>query len=74
MLKTMTQKEFSEEIEKYVRTSKESYMDSVIMYCKENDMDYENINSLMSTVLKQKIQFEAENLNMMAKTANQLPL
>ncbi len=74
MLKTMTQKEFSEEIEKYVKISRESYMDSVIMYCKENDMDYENINSLMSTVLKQKIQFEAENLNMMAKTANQLPL
>ena len=74
MLKTMTQKEFSEEIEKYVKNSRESYMDSVIMYCKENDLDYENINSLMSTVLKQKIQFEAENLNMMAKTANQLPL
>ena len=74
MLKTMTQKEFSEEIEKYVKKSRESYMDSVIMYCKENDLDFENINSLLSTVIKQKIQFEAESLNMMAKTSTQLPL
>jgi hypothetical protein len=74
MLKTMSQKEFSEEIEKYVRVTRESYMDSIIMYCKENDLDYESINSLLSTVLKQKIQYEAENLNMMAKTATQLPL
>ena len=74
MLKTMTQKEFSEEIEKYVKNSRESYMDSVIMYCKENDLDFESINSLLSTVIKQKIQFEAENLNMMAKTSTQLPL
>jgi len=70
----MSQKEFSEEIEKYVRVTRESYMDSIIMYCKENDLDYESINSLLSTVLKQKIQYEAENLNMMAKTATQLPL
>lgn len=74
MLKTMTQKEFSEEIEKYVKNTRESYMDSVIMYCKENDLDFESINSLLSTVIKQKIQFEAENLNMMTKTSTQLPL
>jgi len=70
----MSQKEFSEEIEKYVRDTRQSYMDSIIMYCKEKELDFESINSLLSTVLKQKIQFEAESLNMMAKTANQLPL
>lgn len=75
MLKTMSEKEFNAEIEKYVQKTKMNYLDSIVMYCDENELEYESVSSLLNKVIKEKIQYEAETLNLMQKTTTvRLPL
>ena len=75
MLKTMSEKEFNAEIEKYVQKTKMNYLDSIVMYCDENELEYESVSALLNKVNKEKIQYEAETLNLMQKTTTvRLPL
>jgi len=65
----MNSKEFSLEIEKIVREKKDlTYMDAVIWYCEQNDIDVGTVNPLISKTLKQKIEMEAQKLNFLPKT------
>ncbi len=61
----MNSKEFSLTIEGIVKEKRISHMDAVIWYCDENDLDPSQISSLVSKSLKEKIQVEATNLNML---------
>jgi hypothetical protein len=45
------------------------YMDSVLYYCEQNEMEPETAATLITGKLKQKIREEAENLNFLPKTA-----
>ena len=45
------------------------YMDSVLFYCEQNEMEPETAASLITGKLKQKIREEAEDLNFLPKTA-----
>jgi hypothetical protein len=65
--------EFSLHIEDQVRLLKISYMEAVIAYCNEQDIDVERIAGLISPALRDKIQLEAEELNMI-KRSGKLPL
>lgn len=69
-----TANEFSLHIEKLVTSKKLSYMEAVIMYCEEADIDVESIKSLVNKSLKEKIQSEAEELNYFKRRAGKLPL
>lgn len=60
-------------IEAKVAEKKLSYMEAIITYCEEADIDVESIKSLVNKTLKEKIQFEAEELNYFKRTAK-LPL
>lgn len=71
----MSGKEFNAEIEKYVQKTNMNYLDSIVMYCDENELEYESVSSLLNKVIKEKIQYEAETLNLMQKnTTVRLPL
>ena len=59
--------EFCLYIEEEVMMKDISYMDCVLQYCVENDIDPESIKSLINQSLKDKIRVEAENLNMIKK-------
>jgi len=65
--------EFSIHIEEQVRSLNISYMEAIITYCNEQDIDVERIAGLISSSLKDKIQLEAEELNMI-KRGGRLPL
>jgi len=65
--------EFSLYIEERVLKEKISYMDAIIDYCTTNDVDLESIGSLVTTSLKEKVQLEAEEANML-KPRGKLPL
>lgn len=67
--------DFVIDIEKLVVNKKINFFDAVILYCEINNIEVEVAASLVkqSTVLKSKIQYEAENLNLMRKTAR-LPI
>jgi len=70
----MNTKEFSLEIEKIVQTKKGiTYMDAVLDYCKENEIDPGTVAHLISKPLKGKITIEAQKLNLIPKTG-QLPV
>jgi hypothetical protein len=70
----MKSKEFSLKIEKIVQNKKGiSYMDAVLKYCEENDIDPGTIAPLISKTLKDKIEIEAQNLNFLPKTGK-LPM
>lgn len=59
--------EFSLFIEEEVSKRNVTYMDCVLDYCKENDIDPESLKSLINQSLKDKIRVEAEGLNMIKK-------
>jgi hypothetical protein len=66
---------FMQEIEKLVAQKKMEYIDAVVLYCKENDIEIETAASLIkgSAKMKAKIQNEAEELNYIPKS-RKLPI
>lgn len=65
--------EFSLYIEERVSKEKIGYMDAIIDYCYHNDVDIEGVANLVTPSLREKIQLEAEEANMM-KPRGKLPL
>ena len=65
--------EFSLHIEERVLREKIGYMDAVIQYCNEVDIDIESVSKLINQSLKDKIQSEAEEQNYFKKRGK-LPL
>ena len=64
----MNSKEFSLKIEQIVREKKGiSYMDAVLSYCQDNDIDPSTVAPLLTKALKDKIAVEAQNLNYLPK-------
>ena len=61
----MNSKEFSLKIESIVRNKRVTYMDAIIDYCKENDIDVGTVNPLVNKSLKEKIKEEALNLRLL---------
>ena len=65
--------EFSLYIEDKVIKDKVGYMDAIINYCNEMDIEIDNIGPLVNQSLKDKLQLEAEDANLMKKRGK-LPL
>lgn len=67
---------FAEEIEKLVHNSKEmKYVDAIIHFCEENNLDVESVPKLISKPLKEKIKVEAMENNLLKRTSHaKLPL
>lgn len=71
----MNSKEFSLNIEGVVKEKRISYMDAVILYCEENDIDISTAKPLISKSLKEKIKLEATNKRMLKYSKQgQLPI
>ena len=61
----MNSKEFSLIIEGVVRDKKPiSYMDAILWYCEQNQIEVESVGRLISKALKEKIQVEASKANL----------
>lgn len=67
--------EFPAEIERIVKEKQIEYMEAVILWCEYNGLEIEFAGELIrrNAVLRSKIQYEAENLNFMKKSAR-LPI
>lgn len=65
--------EFSLYIEEKVLQDSIGYMDAVIAYCNDVDIDVEAVTKLINQSLKDKIQIEAEDQNYM-RSRGKLPL
>ncbi len=61
---------FAQEIEKLVQVNVEmSYIDAIIHFCEQNNIDLESVPKLISKPLKEKIKYEAMELNFLKKTS-----
>ena len=65
--------EFSLYIDEIVANFSITYMDAVINYCHEKDIEIDSIGSLINQKLREKIQMEAETANMI-KPRGHLPV
>lgn len=67
--------QFMQEIEDMVKEKGMEYIDAVLLYCDENDIEVETAAALIkgSAKMKAKIQIEAESNNYLPKTGK-LPL
>lgn len=67
--------DFVKEIDKLAGVKGLTYFDAVMHYCEINNIEMETAASLIkqSTVLKARIQIEAENLNMLRRSGR-LPI
>ena len=68
--KFMTSAKFSQEVGKIAVTNEDmNYIDSVLHLCEINEIEVESVSKLISKPLKEKLKYEAQQLNFMKKTS-----
>jgi len=65
---------FSQDIEKIVIEKNTSYMDAIVLYCEQTNLEIEVAAKLISKPLREKIKMEAEDLNFLPKPKKQKKL
>jgi hypothetical protein len=61
---------FAQEIENLVQVNVEmNYIDAIVHFCEQNNIDLESVPKLISKPLKEKIKYEAMELNFLKKTS-----
>ena len=61
---------FAQEIEYLVQTNEEmNYIDAIVYFCEKNNIDVESVPKLISKPLKEKIKYDAMELNFLKKTS-----
>lgn len=73
MTKFLTEASFQLKIEELVREKRVSYMDAVLLFCHENDLEPSDISKVVSSNLKEKIRDDAVSDGLMKRTS-QLPI
>ena len=61
--------EFSEKIVEIAQDTGMTMMDSIIQYCEDTGLEIDVASTLISSALKSKIREEAQELNLLKKTA-----
>ena len=69
----LTPNKFALIIENMVKDKKISYIDAILEYCKTHEIDPSNTKSMINKTLKEKVAFEAQNLNMLKEKEAKLP-
>ena len=70
----MTPNKFAIIVEDIVRKKRISYIDAVVLYCTENQIDRATTKSMINKNLKEKIAYEAQELNMLKEKTAKLPI
>lgn len=66
--KFLSPDKFSLDIEKYVNTHDCNYIDAIVSYCEEYNIELETVPKLISKPLKEKLKYNAEKLNFLKST------
>ena len=60
---------FAQAIEQLVLDNKSmNYIDAIVHFCEQNNLDLESVPKLISKPLKEKIKWDAQQLNFMKRT------
>ena len=68
----MTSAKFSVEIEKIVKESDLNYIEAIVQFCEDKNIEMDGINKLISKPLKEKLKYDAQRLNYMKRTSKAL--
>ena len=61
---------FAQEIEPLVQVNKNmNYIDAIVHFCDQNSIDLESVPKLIPKPLKEKIKYEAQELNFLKRTS-----
>jgi FKBP-type peptidyl-prolyl cis-trans isomerase (trigger factor) len=67
---------FNQEIEDFVYETGESYIDAIVHFCEKNQLEIESVAKakMLNKVIKQKIESEASDLNLLREKLCRLPV
>ncbi len=67
---------FAQEIESLVQVNKDmNYIDAIVYFCDNNNIDVESVPKLISKPLKEKLKYEAQELNFLKRSSRaKLPI
>jgi hypothetical protein len=73
--KFLTPSKFAMEIETIVAKEQMNYIDAICHYCEINNIEVDSVTKLISKPLKERLKYDAINLNFMKKTSRaKLPI
>jgi|TARA_R110000822_G_scaffold170026_2_gene309884 hypothetical protein len=74
--KFMVPAQFAQEIEKLVQENRElNYIDAIVVFCEKNSIELESVPKLLSKPLKEKLKFNATELNFLKRSSRaKLPI
>ena len=68
----MTAAKFSVEIENIVKDSDLNYIEAIVQFCEDKNIELDGVNKLISKPLKEKVKYDAQRLNYMKRTSRGL--
>ena len=74
MILFMDKNDISKEIESYVEKNGGSYIDSVLFFCEKYTVDPEYMKKYITKPIKEKLEIEGRELNILRKKETKLPL
>ena len=73
--KFLDQNKFTTDIEQLVLTTELNYIEALVSYCEENNIEFESVGKLIAKPLNDKLKAEATELNYLKRTSkSKLPL
>jgi hypothetical protein len=73
--KFVSKEKFASDIEALVLKTNMNYIDAIVLYCEQQGIEIESVGKLISKPLKEKVKFDATELNYLKKTTRgKLPL
>ncbi len=68
--KFLCQSKFSKIIEEIVKVNDDmNYIDAIVHYCEQNNLEVDSVSKLISKPLKEKLKCDAINLNFLKRTS-----
>ena len=64
----ITTKRFSKDIEELVKSKRLTYIEAIVYFCEQKDIEPERVARFIDKGMKEKIQVDAEALNFLPKT------
>lgn len=71
--KFLTETSFQLQIEQCVIDKKITHLEAVLLFCEENDVEYESLKKIITSNLKDKIKLDAQEVGLMRKESK-LPI